>query len=144
MTTGSLVNRVVLRTHGTVLILATTMLTAGGWIGYTTGEGQFGMLRREPIGYIGLFQAYLLMTTLGVALWIGSFSDRPRVWHLVGLLAHTPPLAANFLFWDDLDRYGITHAGVAVHLLMMVLELGAWAASRPRVSVNAPAIGNAT
>lgn len=133
MTTSNdktLVSRAVLRVHGTFLILATLALTLGGWSGYAHGEGQFGMLRAEPIGYIGLFQAYLLMTTMGVALWVASFRERPRVWHLVGILAHCAPLAANLLFWSDIERYGITHAGVAIHLTMMALELGGWLASR--------------
>lgn len=124
------VSRAALRIHGSILFVATITLTVSGWMGYVSGEGQFGMLRAEPIGYIGLFQAYLLMTTLGVALWVGSFLEKPRVWHLIGILGHSAPLAANFLFWSDIERYGITHAGIAIHLSMMALELGGWIASR--------------
>ena len=96
--TKTRVSRAVLRAHGPLLILATVALTVSAWGGYASGEGQFGMLHAEPIGYIGLFQAYLLMTTMGVVLWIGSLRDEPRVWHLVGILGHCAPLAANLLF----------------------------------------------
>lgn len=135
----TLVSRTVLRVHGSLLIAATLALTISAWGGYASGEGQFGILRAEPIGYIGLFQAYLLMTTLGVALWLGSFRDHPRTWHLIGILSHSAPLAANFLFWSDIERYGITHAGIAIHVTMMALELGGWLASRaPDARIAAP------
>lgn len=134
--TSTRVSRVALRVHGSILIVVTAALTAAAGLGYLSGQGQFGMLRDEPIGYIGLFQAYLLMTTLGVALWVGSFGAAPRVWHLVGILGHAAPLLANFLFWRDIERYGITHAGIAVHLSMMALELGGWLGSRPARGVR--------
>lgn len=112
----------VLRLHGTLLIAATLALTAASGLGYQSGSGQFGMLHAEPIGYIGLFQAYLLMTTVGIALWLGSTMVHTRPWHLIGILGHAAPLAANFLFWRDIERYGITHAGIAIHVSMIALE----------------------
>lgn len=132
-------NRIVLRIHGSLLAVATTALTVGSGLGYLSGEGQFAMLHTEPIGYIGLFQAYLLMGTLGIALWFASFVEKPRVWHIIGFLSHAAPLAANFLFWKDIERYGITHAGIAIHLSMMTLELFGWFASgAPKPSTSAP------
>lgn len=128
------ISRTVLRIHGSILIAVTIALTVSSGLGYLSGQGQFGMLRAEPIGYIGLFQAYLLMTTLGIVLWLGSAKEGPRSWHLVGALGHAAPLVANFLFWSDIERYGITHAGIAIHLSMMSLELGAWIASRAAAS----------
>lgn len=122
-------SRRVLRIHGSLLAAATISLTTASGLGYLSGEGQFGMLHAEPIGYIGLFQAYLLMTTLGIALWVGSFVEKPRVWHIIGILSHAAPLAANFLFWRDIERYGITHAGIAIHASLMTLELFGWFAS---------------
>ena len=116
-------SKAVLRIHGSLLIVATLALTTSSGMGYLSGDGQFGMLRAEPIGYIGLFQAYLLMTTLGVALWVGSTMVKTRPWHLIGILGHFAPLAANFVFWREIERYGITHAGIAIHALMIALEL---------------------
>lgn len=122
-------SRMVLRIHGTLLAAATTSLTIASGLGYLSGQGQFAMLHAEPIGYIGLFQAYLLMATLGVALWVASFTEKPRIWHIVGFLSHAAPLAANFLFWKDIERYGITHAGIAIHVSLMALEIFGWIAS---------------
>jgi len=122
-------SRRVLRIHGSLLAAATISLTIASGLGYLSGQGQFAMLHAEPIGYIGLFQAYLLMATLGGALWVASFVEKPRVWHIVGFMSHAAPLAANFLFWKDIERYGITHAGIAIHLSLMTLELFGWFAS---------------
>jgi hypothetical protein len=126
------ISKTVLRLHGSLLIAATLALTTASGLGYLSGQGQFGMLHAEPIGYIGLFQAYLLMTTMGAVLWLGSTMVRTRPWHLMGILGHAAPLCANFLFWRDIERYGITHAGIAIHLSMIGLELiGLWL-SRPK------------
>ena len=125
-------SQTVLRIHGSLLILATLALTTASGLGYLSGSGQFGMLHAEPIGYIGLFQAYLLMTTLGVALWLASTVVNTRPWHLIGILGHAAPLAANFLFWRDIEHYGITHAGIAIHVSMIALEcVGLWLSRRP-------------
>jgi hypothetical protein len=125
-------SQTVLRIHGSLLILATMALTMASGLGYLSGSGQFGMLHAEPIGYIGLFQAYLLMTTLGVALWLASTVVNTRPWHLIGILGHAAPLAANFLFWRDIEHYGITHAGIAIHVSMIALEcVGLWLSRRP-------------
>lgn len=123
-------SKLALRIHGSILIAATIALTISAGLGYARGEGQFAMLHAEPIGYIGLFQAYLLMTTLGVVLWVGSLQEKPRVWHGIGILGHAAPLAANFLFWQDIERYGITHGGIAIHVSMMTVELVGWLVSR--------------
>ena len=125
-------SQTVLRIHGSLLILATLALTTASGLGYRSGSGQFGMLHAEPIGYIGLFQAYLLMTTLGVALWLASTVVNTRPWHLIGILGHAAPLAANFLFWRDIEHYGITHAGIAIHVSMITLEcIGLWLSRNP-------------
>lgn len=134
------ISKAVLRLHGSLLIAATLALTTASGLGYISGGGQFGMLRSEPIGYIGLFQAYLLMTTVGVALWVGSTMVKTRPWHLIGILGHAAPLAANFLFWRDIERYGITHAGIAIHISMIALELAGLLLSRlPAVPLHVAA-----
>lgn len=115
--------RFILRIHGTVLVIATIALTIVGWMGYCCGLGTYGhFLLKEPIGYIGLFQAYLLMTTIGITLLVGSFSSQPQKFHWLGIGAHLAPLVANFIFWTEIETYGITHAGIALHTVMISLE----------------------
>ena len=112
----------VLRVHGTAIVILGIALTVVGWIGTYHGAGVMAMLKEQPLAYIGLFQAYLLMSTLGVALWIGSYSEDTRRWHVIGFLAHSSPLAANLVFWDLIARYGISHAGIAIHVVFMLVE----------------------
>jgi len=138
------ISKTVLRLHGSLLIVATLLLTAASGQGYLSGSGQFAMLHSEPIGYIGLFQAYLLMTTMGIVLWLGSAMVNVRPWHLVGILGHLAPLVANFLFWNDIERYGITHAGIAIHVSMIVLETSGLLLTRgSKRPVPSPVFGRA-
>ena len=51
-------------------------------------------MKHNPLVWIGLIQAYLLMTILAVLLIIGSREANPRKWNVVGALAHCPPLIA--------------------------------------------------
>ena len=115
-------SKLILRIHGTVVILVGTILTVGGWIGWQSGTGVMNMLQAQPIGYIGLFQAYLLMATLGVALWVGSFTENTRPWHVIGFLAHLSPFAANIIFWDMITEYGISHSGIILHIVFMLIQ----------------------
>lgn len=116
-------SKLIIRIHGTFLILATISLTVVGWISYCCGKGLYGdMLLKEPIGYIGLFQGYLLMTTIGITLWAVSFGDNPDKFHWLGIGAHIAPFAANFIFWTEIENYGIPHSGIFFHLAMMILE----------------------
>ena len=123
-------SKLVLRVHGSVAIFLGVALTVMGWVGTHHGAGQMALLQQHPLSYLGLFQAYLLMSSLGVALWFGSFTDNPGRWHVIGFLAHTPPLAANLIFWSMITQYGITHAGVAIHLTFMLIEGGSYLAYR--------------
>lgn len=115
-------SRLILRIHGTTIILAGTILTVIGWVGTFAGTGVMKVLQTEPLAYLGLFQAYLLIAALGVALWVGSISVNTRPWHAIGFLAHLGPFAANIIFWDMLTEYGITHSGLILHTVFMLTE----------------------
>ncbi|MBL4755806.1 MAG: hypothetical protein JKY52_19710 [Flavobacteriales bacterium] len=112
----------VLRIHGTVIIFAGLALTVLGWIGTFQGKGMMAILESEPIGYIGLFQAYLLMACFGIVLWMASNLEERRIWHLAGFLAHSAPLAANIVFWDQIESYGISHNGIMLHITFMTIQ----------------------
>ena len=115
-------SKYILRVHGSFAIMAGTVLTIIGWIGTFQGKGSFSVLETQPIGYIGLFQAYLLMACFGIVLWIASYRQETRVWHIAGFLAHSPPLAANLIFWDMITEYGISHSGIFLHIVFMLIE----------------------
>ncbi len=115
-------SRLILRIHGTTIILAGIIFTVIGWSGAFAGMGVMKVLQTEPLGYLGLFQAYLLIACLGAALWVGSFSVNTRPWHAIGFLAHVGPLAANIVFWNMITEYGISHSGLILHTVFMLVE----------------------
>lgn len=80
------------------------------------------ILQEQPIGYVWLFQAYLLIAAFGVALWVGSLTKNTRPWHVIGFLAHISPFAANIIFWDLITEYGIPHSGIILHIVFMLIE----------------------
>jgi hypothetical protein len=59
-----------------------------------TGTGLFGFMQQNPMVWVGLIQAYLLMTIIAVLLVMGSGRANARKWSVVGALAFGAPLTA--------------------------------------------------
>ncbi len=72
----------ILRIHGSILILIGIALTVNSTLGTYLGIGKFSFLQNNEFALVGLFQAYLLMSIIGVALWIGSTSSEVRKFHI--------------------------------------------------------------
>lgn len=115
----------VLRIHGSILIVIGIALAANATIGTYLGVGNFSFLKDNEFALVGLFQAYLLMAIIGVSLWIGSTSTGIRKFHIIGALAHFPPLAANIMFWHLFLGMGMTTLaaiGTTFHCLFICIE----------------------
>ena len=118
----------ILRIHGSILIVIGIALTVNSTIGTYIGVGKFSFLQENEFVLVGLFQAYLLMAIIGVALWIGTTTSGIRKFHLIGALAHIPPLAANIMFWHLFSAMGMTTLatmGTTFHLLFIGIETAA-------------------
>jgi hypothetical protein len=115
-------SRLILRIHGTTIILAGIIFTVIGWVGTFSGIGIMKVLQTEPMIYGGLLLAYLFLATLGVTLWVGSFSVNTRPWHIIGFLIHLGPFAVNIIFWNMVTEYGMTHSGIILHIVFMLIE----------------------
>ena len=88
-------------------------------------------MQRNPMAWVGLIQAYLLMSIIAVLLVIGSHRENPRKWNIVGALAHGPPLIAAFSSLDvfeSMGALGLVRVAIGFHLLWLLLE--SFAASR--------------
>jgi hypothetical protein len=132
---GDGLRRVVLRIHGTLLFVVTSVNTVIITIGYNNGTGMYGMLPEQPIGFGGLYQAYAIMFVVGIALWIGSYQPHPRRWDIIGLLAHVPSLAGNIFFPHVFDQVLDGHVVLVsspIHGTFIALESFAllWKAGR--------------
>ena len=122
-----LIRRRILRTHGTFLLVLTVVNTILAMVGWATGKGPFALWQEIPFAAVGLFQAYLIMFVIGIALWFGSNLESDLwKWDLIGLLAHLPPLAVNFIFADLFASYHFQNTSVfstVLHTIWISVEL---------------------
>jgi hypothetical protein len=124
--------RWLLRIHGTILALVALGSAVATTIGRMTGAGIFGFMQQNPMVWVGLIQAYLLMTIIALLLVIGAGQVNPRKWNVVGALAHCPPLIAALASLDVFESMGalaMVRAAIVFHLLWLSLE--AFAAIHP-------------
>jgi hypothetical protein len=117
--------RRLLRVHGTVLTivaLGSAIATTYGWI---SGRGMFGFMRQNSMVWVGLIQAYLLMTIIAVLLVLGSRGANLRKWNVVGALAHCPPLIAalsSLNVFESMGALAVVRVAIAFHFLWLALE----------------------
>jgi hypothetical protein len=117
--------RWLLRIHGTILTLVALSSAVATTIGRMTGTGLFGFMRHNPMVWVGLIQAYLLMTIIAVLLVLGSQQANSRKWNVVGALAHCPPLIAALSSLDVFEAMGtagIVRVSIAFHIVWLCLE----------------------
>src|SRR5712664_812638 len=117
--------RWLLRIHGTILTLValgSALATTSGWM---TGTGLFGFMQQNPLVWVGLIQAYLLMAIIAVLLVLGSGQANVRKWNVVGALAHCAPLIAalgSLAVFESMGSLGIVRVAIAFHFFWLCLE----------------------
>ena len=75
--------------------------------------------------WVGLIQAYLLMTIIAVLLVVGSGQANARKWNVVGALAHCPPLIAalsSLSVFRSMGALGVVRVAIAFHFFWLGLE----------------------
>ena len=121
----ALFRRWLLRIHGTTLTLVALGSGLATTFGWMTGAGLFGFMQQNPMVWVGLIQAYLLMAIIAVLLVLGSGQPNARKWNVVGALAHCAPLIAAFgalAVFDSMGAFGIVRIAIAFHLVWLCLE----------------------
>jgi hypothetical protein len=94
-------------------------------MGWLTGTGLFGFMQQNPVVWVGLIQAYLLMAIIAVLLVLGSGQANTRKWNVVGALAHCPPLIAalsSLGVLESMGALGIVRAAIVFHIVWLCLE----------------------
>ena len=127
--------RWLLRIHGTILTLVALGSALATTIGWMTGTGLFGFMQQNPMVWVGLIQAYLLMTIIAVLLILGSSQANPRKWNVVGALAHCVPLIAALFslhVFESMGAFGIVRAAITFHFVWLCLETAAALYPDPR------------
>jgi hypothetical protein len=126
---------ILLRIHGSILTLVALASAGATTYGRLTGNGIFGFMHDQPMVWVGLIQAYLLMTIIAVLLIINAWGKNPRRWHAVGALAHVGPLAAaltSMPLFAELGATGLAYGAIAFHALFLLLEGAAFLATKKR------------
>src|SRR6266446_5137952 len=117
--------RWLLRIHGTILALVALGSAITTTIGRITGTGLFGFMQQNPMVWVGLIQAYLLMTIIAVLLVIGSRQANARKWNVVAALAHCAPLIAalsSLGVFESMGSLGIVRVAITFHFVWFCLE----------------------
>src|SRR5712664_341140 len=127
LTTSSIAmfRRWLLRIHGTILTLVALGSALATTIGWMTGTGLFGFMQQNPMVWVGLIQAYLLMAIIAVLLVLGSRQANVRKWNVVGALAHCAPLISalgSLDVFEQMGAFGIVRIAIAFHLVWLSLE----------------------
>jgi hypothetical protein len=120
--------RRLLRVHGTLLALVALASAVATTIGWMTGNGPFGFMQENPMVWVGLIQAYLLMTIIAVLLILGSAQADARKWNVVGALAHCAPLTAALSSLDVFAEMGVqvvVWVPIMFHFTFLCLETSA-------------------
>jgi len=107
---GSGLRTAVTRIHATCLFVITIATTTASTIGWQ-GHGPLRLLASQPLGYIGLYQAYLLMFLLAKVSLIGAMRWPSRLWNATLLAAHLAPasiiIIANDVRIDQHPQHGL-------------------------------------
>ncbi len=141
---GSGLRTAVTRIHATCLFIITIAATTASTIGWH-GHGPMRLLASQPLGYVGLYQAYQLMFLLALVSLIGATRWPSRLWNSTLLAAHLAPVSiiiiANGVFVSTNTQSIAYLALLAIHIPLMLLEVFAlfWKARflRPLADIRA-------
>jgi hypothetical protein len=117
--------RWLLRIHGAILTLVALASAVATTVGWMTGTGLFGFMQQNPMVWVGLIQAYLLMAIIAVLLVAGSSQVNARKWNVVGALAHCAPLIAalsSLAVFESMGVLAIARVAITFHFMWLFLE----------------------
>jgi hypothetical protein len=122
---GARLRTTVTRIHAVCLFIITIATTTASTIGWQ-GHGPLDLLASQPLGYVGLYQAYFLMFLLALVSLIGATRWPSRLWNATLLAAHVAPLSiiiiANDVFVST-DTRGMAYlVALTIHIPLVLLE----------------------
>ncbi len=94
------IRKKILKIHGTVALVAGTVLAILSTIGAISGTGIFKFLQQDKLVHAGLLQAYLLFALIGFILITVSRQENVRKWNCVGAAAHALILIEYLMYWN--------------------------------------------
>jgi hypothetical protein len=122
---GSQLRTTVTRVHAILLFVITIAATTASTLGWK-GRGPLDVLASQPLGYVGLFQAYFLMFLLALVCLIGATRWPSRLWNAALLVAHLGPVLIIVIAHDVFVSVNAQHMSyvmaLVVHVPLMLLE----------------------
>ena len=123
---GSHMRTAVTRIHAICLFVITIATTTASTIGWQ-GHGPLRLLASQPLGYVGLYQAYLLMFLLALVSVIGATRWPSRLWNATLLAAHVAPVSIIIIAHDvfaSTNTQGLVYlVALTIHIPLMLLEV---------------------
>jgi hypothetical protein len=90
--TGQGLRAAIVRIHASIMFVITVVAMAEATRGWR-GSGPYRLLTHQPWGYVGLYQAYVLMFLIALVAFIASGRWPSRLWNAAMLCAHLAPLS---------------------------------------------------
>ncbi|WP_102142975.1 hypothetical protein [Mycobacterium hubeiense] len=122
--TGAELRRRIVRIHARIMFVITVVATAVATVGWQD-RGPYRVLADQPLGYMGLYQAYVLMFLIAVVAFIGAGRWPSRLWNASMLCAHLAPLSAILIGREVIaatDSERILYVSLAIHIPLICLE----------------------
>jgi hypothetical protein len=93
-------------------------------LSYTDGSGLFGGALRDSPHVLGLVEAHMLITVIGIGLLAAAFSRPTPVWHFVAVLSHIALASVDIGYQDQMTRMGMSTATTpviaSVHAVLII------------------------
>lgn len=119
------VPRIIVRFHASALLIIAPLALIMASLGWH-GSGPFGILAEQPWGYIGLYQAYLLMVLIALTAWIGSLRWDSRLWNALLMLAEMVPASIVLIATSVFTTTGEqdkAQLALMIHIPLITLEV---------------------
>jgi hypothetical protein len=122
---GVRLRTMVTRIHASILSIICVVFIVVATVGWQSASGVYKVLATQPLGYLGLYQAYLLMLMMSVASVIGASIMPSRLWNVLLMCAHLVPLSALVVGYGpirDTESTNLVPVSLVIHLALMALE----------------------
>ena len=118
----------ILRIHGTFLVIVGIAMTVMVTVGRKQGIGIFKFLQENQLASIGFFEAFLLVSDLGLFLLNASTQENVRKYNLLAALIHVVLASTNIIFWKFYEMVdGVIPGTIATIAHFALIAVESWA-----------------
>lgn len=98
-----MIKQKILTINGWFLVIVGFLQASMTIVGRFMGNGILKQLNNEPLGAIGMFEAFMLAGLFGIVfIRTAKTSDKLSFWNLLACFIHLTLGTANLVFWTDI------------------------------------------